>query len=379
MKRLFAVLAPVLAVGVLATEMAMDLDAGARTATYWVYAAATLLAVVLFAVVQWWTPRARSLSQVVALVGVSTVSVAALAVVLAANSMFFSGHDRDLLLVTVGVGGALAAGLATTVGRSVSSDLRRVQTTAQRVGLGDLTSRTGVERADEVGQLAQVMDSMIGRLESAEEERKILLASIGHDLRTPLASLRAAIEAVEDGVADDPERYLAGMATDVSYLGRLIDDLFEYARIESGRYVADVQEIDLRELVDESVEVAGLVAVQRSVRLRVEADEGTVVRADPAALRRVLRNLLDNAIRHSPEGGVVTIAVDARGFVVRDEGPGFPDWFKAHAFDRFTRADDARSVGGSGLGLAIARGLVEANHGIISIGDGPGGHVSVAL
>ncbi len=374
------VLAPVLAIGVIVTEMAMDLDADARAATYRVYIAATLLALGLYAGVRWLAGRLPSISLAVAAVGVATVGVAGLAVVLAANSMFFSAHDRDVLLVVLGVGAALAVALAAAIGSSVAGDLRRVQMTARRVGAGELSMRTGVARSDEIGEMAAAMDAMIERLEATEEERRILLASVGHDLRTPLASLRAAIEAVEDGVVDDPTRYLDGMAKDVAYLGRLVDDLFEYARIESGRYAPAPETVDLRELVDESVEVATPIAERNGVELVVLGNGPAPAEADPAAMRRVLRNLIDNAIRHTGPDGTVTIEVGTGGFRVIDDGPGFPAEFRDRAFDRFTRADESRPGGtGAGLGLAIARGLVEAHEGTIRILDGPGGRVAVSL
>jgi two-component system, OmpR family, sensor histidine kinase BaeS len=300
--------------------------------------------------------------------------------VMAAESMFLSAHDRDVLLVVLGMGFGLAAALSYAIGRSVGADLDQMSDAAARVAAGDLTARTGVRRRDELGSAARSFDAMVGRLDAIEEERRILLASVGHDLRTPLASLRAAIEAVEDGMAPDPAAYLAGMRTDVEHLGRLVDDLFDYARIESGRFEPVAERLDLRELVDETVEVSTPLARSRGVELAAPGpDRPAPAAVDPAAMGRVLRNLVDNAIRHSPPGGTVTVEVEAGGFVVRDEGPGFPAEFRAQAFERFTRADPSRAGGGAGLGLAIARGIVEAHGGTISIAEGPGGRVRVEL
>jgi two-component system sensor histidine kinase BaeS len=169
------------------------------------------------------------------------------------------------------------------------------------------------------------------------------------------------------------------MAKDVEHLGRLVEDLFAYARIESGRYEPVVESVDLRELVDETVEVCSPIADQRQVRLEVVNERGGLAEVDPAGMGRVLRNLVDNAIRHTPPGTAVRIVVGDRRLHVIDEGPGFPEEFRDVAFERFTRADPARTGGGAGLGLAIARGIVEAHGGSIAIGDGPGGRIEVQL
>jgi two-component system sensor histidine kinase BaeS len=379
MKRLLLILVPVLAIGIVVTELTMDLDRHARVSTYSIYATSTVLTVVLYVIASRILARAARLATAVAWVGVLTVVVAAVAVVLAANSMIVNAHDRDVMLVVLGMGIGLAASLALAIGGSAGGDLGRIRDAARRMADGDLAARTGVERRDEVGDAAHAFDEMAHRLQISEEERKILIASVGHDLRTPLASIRAALEAVEDGVAPDPVAYLSGMSKDVEHLGRLIDDLFDYARIESGRFEPKVEPIDLRELVDETVEVLTPVARSRGVALAVAAGGPAPATVDPSEMGRVLRNLVDNAIRYTPPGSTVTVEAVPGGFTVIDEGEGFPAAFRAVAFDRFTRADAARGRGGSGLGLAIARGIVEAHGGRITIEDGPGGRVRVTL
>lgn len=379
MKRLLAILVPVLVAGVLGTELAMDLDSRARTQTYTIYAVAAGLTVGAYWVASRITPRAKRLSSVIQLMGIATVLVAAVAVVMAAGSMFFNTHDRDVLLIVLGMGVALAVALAWMIGSSVGEDLERIGDTARAVADGDLRARTGVVRRDEVGAVATAFDEMVSRLEASESERKILIAAVGHDLRTPLASLRAAIEAIEDGLAPDPTAYLSGMGKDVEHLGRLVEDLFAYARIESGRYEPTVERLDLRELVDETVEVCSPIAALRGVTLRVEESGPVEADVDAAGMGRVLRNLVENGVRHSPQGSAVTVRMEPRGFVVIDQGDGFPPEFKEHAFEHFTRADPARSGGGTGLGLAIARGIVEAHGGAITIVDEPGGRVRVSL
>jgi two-component system sensor histidine kinase BaeS len=378
-KRLLLLLVPVLVIGILMTELAMDLSARARAITYTIYVVAAAITVLLYVLVAWLAPRISRLALVLASVGLVAVVSSAVAIVLAAGTMVVNTHDRDVVLVTLAMGVGLAVALALAVGDSLGADLARISAVAGAVAKGDLSVRTDIRRRDEVGALAESVDDMIRQLQTMEEERKILITSVGHDLRTPLASLRAAIEAVEDGVARDPEAYLGGMAKDVEHLGRLVEDLFAYARIESGRYEPVVEKVDLRELVDETVEVCSPIADLRGVTLEVSTTGTGLVQVDPAGMGRVLRNLVDNAVRHTPSGRAVRIAVGPSGFEVVDEGPGFPTEFRARAFDRFTRADPARSGGGAGLGLAIARGIVEAHGGTIALGDGPGGHITVVL
>jgi two-component system sensor histidine kinase BaeS len=378
-RRLLALLVPVLVAGVIGTELAMPLSPAERAGTYMVYAVTAVVTIVLYAVVTRLAPRTRRLALLVASVGVVTVLASAVAIVLAAGSMVVDNHDRDVVLVTLGMGVGLAAALALAVGESVTRDLDRITAVACAVMDGDLTVRTGIERPDEVGALASAVDSMTDRLEASEEERKILIASVGHDLRTPLASLQAAIEAVEDGVAPDPSAYLSGMGKDVEHLGRLVEDLFAYAKIESGLYEPQKERLDLRELADETIEVCAPIAHLRGVELSVEVAAVETVDADSVGMGRVLRNLVDNAIRHAPHGGTVRLVLRGTSISVVDDGPGFPAEFRRVAFDRFTRADPARSGAGTGLGLAIARGIVEAHGGTISIDEGVGGRVRVQL
>jgi signal transduction histidine kinase len=184
-------------------------------------------------------------------------------------------------------------------------------------------------------------------------------------------------------VAPDPQAYLRGLALDLEHLRHLVDDLFLLARIESGRL--DLVDVDMAELADEAVEAVTPVAALRRVGLAVDSPGQVAVQGDPAALGRVLRNLLANAIRHSPESGEVRLLVERNGSdaitTVVDEGPGFPSEMGNSVFDRFVRADDSRNreSGGTGLGLAIAKSIVEAHGGNITIEPGPGGRVRFSV
>jgi two-component system sensor histidine kinase BaeS len=270
-------------------------------------------------------------------------------------------------------------------------DARRLEATVRRIERGDRTVRTRVERADELGHVARALDELTARLDvlereraSYEAERTAMLSSVGHDLRTPLAALRVAVEAMVDGVAPDPRRYLRSMRRDVEALSALVDDFFLLSRIEAGRLDLHPIAVDLTEIADEAIDALAPVAASRHVAVTLAAETRVHARGNPAALGRVIRNLIDNAIRYAPEGSQVRVTVDDHGSPsvhVVDDGPGFPDDFSHKAFERFTRADAsrARSSGGAGLGLAIARGLVEAHGGRIWVEDPPGGRVAFEL
>jgi signal transduction histidine kinase len=335
--------------------------------------------------------RLRSLRITVVALGAASFLIVAVAIVIAGRQMFISDHDLSLLLVLIGFGVVAVLTFAVLVSGPLTEDLTRIASAATGIAGGDLSARTGVRRSDEVGELAAAVDAMAVVLESAEEARardeegrRAFFAAVGHDLRTPLASLRAALEALQDGLTDQPERYLDSMVSDVKVLGRMVEDLFLLARLESGDIDLDTGVVDLTEIADEAIEVFRPIASARSVSLRLEA-EGRVIAAGGAdAVARVVRNLLDNAVRHSPEGGEVVVMV-ANGRMVQltvsDEGDGFDPGFVEQAFERFSRDDRARerSRGGSGLGLAIAHGFVAALGGDIWAEPGPGGFVSFRL
>ena len=348
------------------------------------------MALVTVAVAQW-MPRlaasARTLSRTIAAVGLVAVALTTLAVLVGSWQMFLSVHDLQLLIVVLFVSASLGVIFAISVASSLNTDLAVLRRTAEQVSGGHLAVRTGVTRADELGAAATALDEMIGRLAVAEDQRRhdesarrTLLAAVGHDLRTPLAALQAAIEALQDGLATEPDRYLRSMSHDVVHLGQLVDDLFLLARIEAGDFNQERQHVDLAELVDETIEAMEPIARRQQVELCLETTSRVPVLGSPEALGRVMRNLVDNAIRHAPPSGHVVVRVlsgESATVEIIDDGPGFDADLLPGAFDSFVRADPSRSrdTGGAGLGLAIAKGVIEAHGGEISATPGPGGRV----
>ncbi len=334
------------------------------------------------------TQRRRALDRIgvrfmIAMLAV--LGVAVLMIAIAAQSMFINDHDLRLLmwaLVPAVLGAALVAVL---MARPVARDAERICDAAMRVAEGDLSARTGVVRSDELGEAAAMFDMMVDRLDAIERERAVMLSSISHDLRTPLAALRASVEAIRDGVAPDPDAYLSGMERQITALASLVDDLQLHSRIVSGTIAVTRSRVDLTELADEAMETLRPLAETRRVALLLEAAQRVTVTADGAQLGRVIRNLLENAIRHAPDDSVVLVQVSsdpgAAHLRVVDQGAGFPPEFRERAFEPFTRADPARDTrtGTAGLGLSIARGIVSAHGGTIGVVDGPGGVVEIAL
>ncbi|MEA2024677.1 MAG: HAMP domain-containing sensor histidine kinase [Actinomycetota bacterium] len=390
MKAVFWFLGAVV-VGLVLFEISMQPTGSDRAHLALIFLAVTALAVLSAVVVAAIARRSSSIRRSVLIASVAGLLVAAMAMALASQQMFLSAHDLSLVLVVLVFAGITTVGFSVLVGRTLTRDLEATAFAAQRVQEGDLSARTGVTRPDEIGTVAETFDRMAADLELRDEERRAdeaarrrFLAAIGHDLRTPLASLRAAIEALEDGLSPDPDRYMRAMDRDISILSSLVDDLFLLAKLEEGSIEVDRGPIDVTELADEAIEVLAPIAVGADVRLELDADHRTIATGGSEAVSRVLRNLLDNAIRFAPSGSTVVIEVrDDGGANVRvlDQGPGFDPEFVDDAFDRFTRDDPARgrSTGGSGLGLAIARGFIEALDGTIWAEPGPGGRVGFYL
>jgi signal transduction histidine kinase len=293
--------------------------------------------------------RSRS-PLVVALIPVVAVAFGSLA---AAQAMFVSSHDLSALVVVVA--GAGTAGV-----------------------LGALALATELDRARR--RLLEAAD----RERALESSRRELVAWVSHDLRTPIAGIRAMVEALDDGIVDEPlevRRYHLQLMTEADRLARLVDDLFELSRIEAGTLAVSVERVALGELVSDVVASAAVMAEAKGVRVdgRLDGRPPDVAGSAPE-LARVVRNLLDNAIRHTPPGGAVEVAVRGGDHHVEvsvlDGCGGIPAYDLDRVFDLAYRGDAARTPstsGGAGLGLAIARGLVDVLEGDIAVRNEPGG------
>jgi two-component system sensor histidine kinase BaeS len=298
--------------------------------------------------------------------------------------MYTSSHDLVLLFVAAAASTAVVAA-ALLVGQSIAGPIDRLRAASEALARGDLTARAPTEGPSELGDLASSFNEMAADLESLFDARRELVAWASHDLRTPLASLQAMLEAVEDGLAP-PERYLPAMREQVQTLTDLVNDLFELARIDTGALTLEIRETSLDDLVETCLRGLEAEARARHVTLAARFDDGSAaVRCAPDKVERVLFNLLTNALRHTPSDGAIAVVVEPRDHevhvCVEDTGEGLPREAAKRVFDRFWRGDPARSrgKGGAGLGLAIARGLVEAQGGRIWAEDRPGGGARISF
>jgi signal transduction histidine kinase len=348
--------------------------------------------------------RRRSIGLQAAVATLSAVLATAVGVAWAWSKMFISAHDRDVLWIVLAGSGAVGVVLAVVLGRRVTAASRTVGEMVRRLGDGTGATGTGVgvRRAAAPGELAGLaseLEQTSARLAEAqaqaqalERSRRELVAWVSHDLRTPLAGVRAMVEALEDHVVEDPDtvaRYYATMRREIDRLAGLVNDLFELSRIQSGALALDIESVALDELVGDAVAGAAIAASAKGIDLRGEVGEPSpVVELSTPEMSRVVRNLLDNAIRHTPPGGVVVITagLDAAGVAaevsVQDACGGIPERELDSVFEMAYRGDAARTPGdgGGGLGLAVARGLVEAHHGEISVhNEGPGCRFTVRL
>jgi signal transduction histidine kinase len=310
-----------------------------------------------------------------------------------ARAMFISGHDLSLLLTMLTFAAILSVGFGLLYAMPLSSRIERVRAGTQRIAGGELGSEVKVEGHDEVAGLAADFNRMARALEEAaereretEKSRRDLVAAVSHDLRTPLASTRALIEALADGVADDPEserRYLSSASRELEHLSRLVDDLFELARIDAGVLELTLEEASLHDMISDTISSFHPQAERKGVRLAGEIlDDVDPVLANPPKLQRVLHNLVSNALRHTPPDGTVTLRAAPEGEVARievsDTGEGIPAEDLPRVFARSFRGEQSRTrsekedAPGAGLGLAIARGLVEAHGGTMDVQSEPG-------
>ena len=378
--------------GALAEVLLSPPSADERMHLLVILAAPAVVAAALVPLLRRWVSSRASVAGAAFVVGLCSLALGAVTSSAASNAMFLSSHDYRLFLVVLVLSCGIALLVGTQLTRPLALDIARLGHVAEQVASGDLTARTGIERRDEVGRAAHAVDSMVHSLQRAADEREQLAAarqmlfrSIGHDLRTPLAAVQAAVESLQDGVAPDPQRYLSVIAGELANVELLLDQLIEFARLEAGRIDSAREQVSMTEIAHEAIEALAPLADRRRLTLRLVATGAGLVAADALDIRRATRNLLENAIRHSPEGGTVTVTVatDAGGerLTVSDEGTGFPHDFRDIAFEPFTRADPARASGNghAGLGLAITRALAMQHHGRAWLGDGPGGNVHLWL
>jgi signal transduction histidine kinase len=258
--------------------------------------------------------------------------------------------------------------------RGILAPVKALTQTARQLGKGDFSQRVKVKNKGEVGELAQAFNSMADDLERAEQLRRNMVADVAHELRTPLSNLKGYLEAVRDGVVKLDANAIRSLDEEASLLSRLVDDLQELSLAESGELKLDCRAIDIAELISQTAGSMQPQMVAKGISLSIDApDKLPALYIDSHRIGEVLRNLIENALAHTPSAGTITVTAKAQGewleVSVIDTGEGIPAEDLSNIFERFYRVDKsrARATGGSGLGLTIAKRLIEAHGGQIEV------------
>jgi len=325
---------------------------------------------------------------VVVLAAILSVIVGMIAV---AQAMYLSGHDLIVTMYVAAVSAVVSLGIAVFLGWTFVRNSHQLQTIARAVGAGEIVE-PGAHGSGEFARLAGELSATSIRLAQARDEvarldasRRDLVAWISHDLRTPLAGLRAMAEALEDGMVDDPTRYHQQIQSQVDHLSDMVDDLFELSKIQSGTLPLSLEPVVLYDLISDAVSELRPIADARSITLRESQNADLTVIGDARELSRVVGNLLMNAIQYSPAGSEIRLSASVRDdhhavLSVVDAGGGIPEEDLSRVFEAGWRASTSRTpertLGrstGAGLGLAIVHGIVQAHSGGITVRNVPGG------
>jgi two-component system sensor histidine kinase BaeS len=306
------------------------------------------------------------------------------AVILGGLVMFHMNDDMKILAVAA-ASASTALVAALLVGTRIARRIRGLEAAAEELSSGELRARATADAPRELAHLAEAFNVMAASIESLFDARRQLVAWASHDLRTPVASIQAMLEALEDGVATT-EEYLPALRQQTRTLSGLIDDLFELARIDAGSLTLELREAQVPQLVSSCVRGLEAEARAQQVHLYAQLDDPLPdVQCAPAHVQRVLLNLLTNALRHTPSDGSIVVRAQQRDaeleVSVEDTGAGLTGEAQQRAFERFWRGEASRSraSGGTGLGLAIASGFIEAQGGRIWAENRPEGGARFAF
>jgi signal transduction histidine kinase len=330
-----------------------------------------------------WLPSVR-----LQLIGLALLAVVLpLAAVILAGLVMFHMNDDIQILAVAAASASSAFVAAMLIASQIARRVAALETATRDLASGELSARAPTDAPRELANVGEAFNAMAGDLEALFDARRQLVAWASHDLRTPVASIQAMLEAIEDGLASS-EEYLPALRQQTQTLASLIDDLFELARLDAGALTLELHETQLAEVVAECVR--GLEAEARARRVHLENQlEGALpdVRCAPEQVQRVLLNLLTNALRHTPSDGSVVVRArphaDELEVLVEDTGSGLSGEAQQRMFERFWRGERARTRtrtnGGAGLGLAIAQGFVEAQGGRLWAENRPEGGARFAF
>ena len=351
--------------------------------------AAIVIGVLALAVLRW-TRHARILIRLLVMVIAAVLSIVT-ATIAIAREMYISEHDLVVLCWVIGVSSVISATVTILIGLGITRSSARLQATARAIGEGHRVTdeehggREFGNLARELAETSRKLTNAREQIEQLDRSRRRLFAWISHDLRTPLAAMRAMAESLQDGVAREPERYHRQILGQVETLSALVDDLFELSKIQSGVLNLTMERFPLFDLVSDAVADLSPLAAASSVTIRESRTDDLTVWGDARELARVVSNLLINAIQHSPAGSEILLSAhgDDDGTVtlsVVDSGGGVPESDLWRVFEAGWRGTPARTPAletgrsaGAGLGLAIVQGIVQAHSGDVTVRNVPGG------
>jgi signal transduction histidine kinase len=337
--------------------------------------------------------RRRSLAGLLAALVLTGAAASLGALLGATHSMLIPEVTWPTMIALIALSGAAAGIAAIAVGRRLARDNAYLRKAVAEVGEGRVPSEDGPPLTAEIAavreelrQTAAALAATRERERALESARRELVSWVSHDLRTPLAGLRAMAEALEDGVVDEPEQYYKQIGGAVERLNQMVEDLFDLSRIQAGEVSRDMESISLDDLVSDCISALEPLAAAQDVRLSGAVNGAAAVVGNGRELNRALTNLVANAIRHTRAQGSVDVRVGLSAepaphaeVVVRDECGGIPDEHLDRVFDVGFRGEAARTPNGdlqpagAGLGLAITRGIVEAHDGTVDVANRPGG------
>lgn len=308
-----------------------------------------------------------------------------------AQLMFINNHDLILTTALLIFGGLTALVFGWFIATTIATRIARVSYAIEQLAQGDLSSHIKVTGNDEISKLAEMFNVTVDRLREIEDEKKRtdqlrrdLIAWISHDLRTPMTAVQASLEAIADDIVTEPKmvkEYIHNSLGELDNLRLLIDDLFAIAQLDAGHMQLKFTQASLSDLISDTVSSLNPHAQRRRIAINgeIQYDMPPIYMA-PDKIQRVMYNLIDNAIRHTPEDGQITIsAKEANDYIqvnVHNTGEGISEKHLPHIFDKFYRGEESRQRDedghrGAGLGLAIAKGFVDAHHGNIWVESNP--------
>lgn len=342
--------------------------------------------------------RRGSITSQFAVVVLATTAAIVCSTIAIASEMYVSHHDLQVLSWVVAIAAVASLAAAMLTGRAARSSVDALRESARRIGEGDVIDRDAggwrefAEVSEQLAETSQRLAAARDEIERLDASRRQFFMWISHDLRTPLTGVRALAEALEVGIAEDPAEYTRRIRIQVDTMSRLVDDLFELSRVQSGTIPLRREAVDLRDILSDAVADVHHIADDRDVTIRQADLPDVTVWADPHGLTRVMVNILGNSVKYAPGHTAVTVAATAETdhvvLEVIDDGPGVPAADLEHMFEIGWRADSARTPGfpggtttsGSGLGLAVVRGIVEAHGGQVNADHASNGfRVTVVL